>query len=309
MTPDTNIKSYYLQYISNADKSIKEYQQKIADLQDNKIATRQYLEEHKEEIYNSFNIDLDTKQEWIENKHIDKTLYDLSIKLLRYNQEDLLRELLVMLNKYCVILYSEFKYNRLISLAYKRKNLTLAEYKKFVAIYYNKVHESVLNGHGYRFAHGLGTFIINYWELDPNKVRGEYKIDFDATNKRKKELIEKGCKLYDDVEATWYKERGIPYDGVEYRIYKHEDHFYDITFICSRIFKSNRAFKFQRTEYINSKYRGLSYKEIADTYCKSIEDIVNLQVDIRYKLNILLYLFPNKYLQFVRNETRHKYEY
>ena len=47
----------------------------------------------------------------------------------------------------------------------------------------------------------------------------------------------------------------------------------------------------------------------AGKYCKDIDDIVNLNVDLKYKLNILLYMYPQKYLNFVRNADQSKYKY
>ena len=53
----------------------------------------------------------------------------------------------------------------------------------------------------------------------------------------------------------------------------------------------------------------MSYTAIADKFCKTKEDIYNLQVDIKYKLNILLYKDPTKYLRYVRTADQIKYKY
>ena len=100
----------------------------------------------------------------------------------------------------------------------------------------------------------------------------------------------------------------MPYDGVEYRVYLDKKFYYDFTFLESKVFKK-RELDYQRTEYVHAKLRGLSYQEMADKYCKDIDDIVNLNVDLKYKLNILLYMYPQKYLNFVRNADQSKYKY
>ena len=41
---------------------------------------------------------------------------------------------------------------------------------------------------GYRFAYGTGTFVINYWKMNPDLSNYSKKIDYAATNKKKKEL-------------------------------------------------------------------------------------------------------------------------
>ena len=53
----------------------------------------------------------------------------------------------------------------------------------------------------------------------------------------------------------------------------------------------------------------MSYQDMADQLCNNLDDIVNLNVDIKYKLNILLYKYPEKYLNFVRNAEQSKYKY
>ena len=53
----------------------------------------------------------------------------------------------------------------------------------------------------------------------------------------------------------------------------------------------------------------MSYTAIADKFCKTKEDIYNLQVDIKYKLNILLYKYPINYTNFIRNANESKYQY
>ena len=53
----------------------------------------------------------------------------------------------------------------------------------------------------------------------------------------------------------------------------------------------------------------MSYTRMAEELCKKEDDIYNLQVDIKYKLNILLYKDPTKYLNYVRNAEQDKNKY
>ena len=84
-------------------------------------------------------------------------------------------------------------------------------------------------------------------------------------------------------------------------------HFYDMTFIKSAIFGKSML-EYEHVEYISAKYRGNTQQEIADKICKTKEDIYKLQVDIKYKLNVLLYLYPMSYLNFVRNAEENRYK-
>ena len=61
------------------------------------------------------------------------------------------------------------------------------------------VHKALLDGHAYRFSHGIGDLMINYWKY-VDGVRGKI-VDWNATNKRKKEILDAGLKLYDKEEA------------------------------------------------------------------------------------------------------------
>ena len=202
---------------------------------------------------------------------------------------------------------NENKYNKLIELANKRKDIKFNTYRKYITIYYNKVHKCVLQGMGYKFGYGIGTYVINHWKLDQSRIKNKTHLDYAATNAKKKELIAKGIKLYDDKEAAWYAARHIPYNAVDYRVYKDNTDWYEFTFIKSEIFKSNNL-EYQRTEYVATKYRGMSYIKMAENLCHTEEDIYNLQVDIKYKLNILLYKDPTKYLNYIRNAEQCKYK-
>ena len=77
------------------------------------------------------------------------------------------------------------------------------------------------------------------------------------------------------------------------------NNFEELDNIISKMIK-DKFLQYEHTEYLANKYRGMSYKQIADTVCNTIEDIYNLQLDIRYKLNILLYKYPEKCLNFMR---------
>ena len=309
MLPDITIKGYYLQFIHNAKNDITKYKNNLEVTLSIKEQVYKYIEDNKAILNDSFNINLDDIEiEFCQKKYNPKEyLYNIVIKLLRNIDTHPNRIVLLQLAKYCNILRNENKYNKLIELANKRKDIKFGVYRKYVTAYYNKVHKCVLNGMGYKFSYGIGTYIINHWKLDPKRIKNKVHLDYAATNAKKKELIAKGIKLYDDKEAAWYEARHIPYNAVDYRIYKENTDWYEFTFIKSEIFKSNNL-EYQRTEYVATKYRGMSYTQMAEELCHTEEDIYNLQVDIKYKLNILLYKDPTKYLNYVRNAEQCTYK-
>ena len=309
MLPDTKIKDYYLQFIYNAKTDILKYKEQLKTTQNIKEELYKHLEDNKIILKDSFGINLDVIEiEWINKQYNPKLyLYNIAIVLLKETINHPDRIILLQLIKYCNILRNEYRYNTLIDIANKRKNIKFNVYQKYVNKYYIAVHKCVLNGMGYKFGYGIGTYIINHWKMEKERMIKNKRIDYAATNARKKELLEKGIKLYDDKEAAWYAARNIPYNAVDYRVYRTETNWYEFTFIKSEIFKSNNL-EYQRTEYVSSKLRGMSYTTMAEKLCKTEEDIYNLPVDIKYKLNILLYKNPNKYLNYIRNAEQCKYK-
>lgn len=306
MVADTNIKSYYLQFKSNAKNVEKEYREKLEELSSIKKELVEYLQNNKHTLYEQYSIKLDDYAEWVNNSYVTgEKLYKDCINLLKKDIEDDNRVCLIQLSKYSNILRNEYRYTTMIDNISKRAKLTFGEYRNYVTKYFNAVHKSLLEGNAYKFTHGIGVYLINYWNIPKETRKNIKKLDFAATNKRKREIIESGRKPYDEKEAIWYKMRNIPYDGVDYKVYKNDSNYYEFTFIRSKLF-TNHTIDYDRTEYINAKYRGLSYDKIADT-CNSLDDIANLQVDIKVKLNIVLYKDPAKYLNFIRNAEREKY--
>lgn len=307
MQPDVNVKDYYLSYITSAENSIKDYNEKLDVVKNKKENIINFIIEHKDIYDNILNIKLDNYTEWTNGKYnVDLILYNHTIKKFDICPNEY-KSIVIQLIKYLQTLYEEYKLITLIDLANKRSKLKFSKFKEIIAEYYRQVHRCVLQGYGYKMTHSLGTWIINYWKLDRNHKNFKNKLDFAATNKRKKELLAKGCKLWNADEAKWYAEHNMPYDGVDYRIFQRQTYYYDITIIKSRYF-TQKSLNYKRTEYVIKSLRGLSYQEIADKYCNNFDDIVNLNVDIKYKLNILLYKDPTKYLNFIRNADSNKYQ-
>lgn len=309
MTPDIKLKDFYLQFIKDAKEDYKKYDSLLNMCLEIKEEVYNYLDNNKNIIKFKYHIDLnDYDIEW-NNKlyNPEEQLYKKVFNIYKSLEEDEDKSLILYLIKYCKMLYKTYKYDKLCSLAQKRTALKQGQYRDIITNYYTAVHKCVLEGNGYKFAKGLGTYCINYSKMDAKLTKPI--LDYSATNARKKEFIEKGYKLYDQKEADWYASRHIPYDGKDYRVYKNDDHFYDITFVDSKLFKASKSMDYKHTEYINVCYRGMSYIDMADKLINKIDDIYSLQVDIKYKLNILLYKYPTKYLNFIRDVEQDKYKY
>lgn len=310
MQPDFTIKDYYLQYIHDAKVDAYRYKELLTTTISLKDELYEYIKDNKLLLKNQFDVDLNKYEiEW-NNKTYNSSehLYNTCIILIKHIDEHPNKIIILQLIKYCNVLRNEHKYKKLIELTNKRKDLKFSVYRKYVSNYYIKVHKCVLQGMGYKFSYGIGTYVINHWKLTTNNGKTKTTLDYAATNARKKELLAQGKKLYDDKEAAWYAARHIPYNAVDYRVFKETSDIFEFAFIKSELFKTNNV-EYKRTEYVINKYRGMSYTEMADKLCKTEEDIYNLQVDIKYKLNIYLYKYPNKILNYVRNAEQCKYKY
>lgn len=308
MIPDINIKDYYLQFIYKAKIDVIDYRNALKKFVEDKEKVYQYITENKNIINDKFGIDLNNYKEYTDKKYnSNETLYKLVIKLLGTIDEHPNKTCIIQLVNYCNILRNENKYSNLLNTASKRKDVPFKEYKKHVFNYYNNVHKCVLAGLGYKFNYGIGTYYVSRWKVQ-NSANIKPTLDYAATNARKKELLKQGVKLWDDKEAEWYKMRHIPYNAVDYRVFRENGYYYDFAFINSKAF-NDKLIEYQRTEYVVNKLRGMGYVQMAEQLCKNEEDIYNLQVDIKYKLNILLYKYPEKYINFIRNakEDKHKY--
>lgn len=309
MIPDIKLKDYYLQFIYNAKSDINKYTEKLNTTIEYKDLCYKYIDKNKEKLKSDFNINLDNYEiEYINKEYnIKENLYNVSIKLLQNISEHPNKIIILQVIKYCNILRIEHRCRKMIELANRRQNIKFKEYRKYITNYYIKVHKCVLQGMGYKFSYGIGIYVCNHWKLDTSKIKHKPRLDYAATNLRKKELIAKGEKLYDEKEAAWYKARHIPYNAIDYRVWKKDTDWYEFTFIKSKLAKSV-SYDYKRTEYVAKKYRGMSYTQMADELCHTEDDIYNLQVDIKYKLNILLYKDPTKYLNYIRNAEQCKYQ-
>lgn len=309
MRADFELSDYYNIYINNAKNDIKEYSTKLKECEKVKLILYNRIIQNIGIIKESFNLDIFIYKEFYNKEYDDSNkLYNLIRKFLRVGEWSRNERLVLMfILRYIQTLKKEVEYKHYIEVASNRTKVTFKEYHQIVKQYYLQVHKAILEGKGYKFEKGLGILQINYWRRQfTNKFK--VKIDFNKTNINRRALIAKGLKPFRIQEAREYASQGKQYDGVEYKVVRNDDNFYEITIERSYIFP-RKTMEFQREEYIHSKLRGLSFQQMGMKYCKTLDDIVNLPVDIRVKLNILNFLFPNAYTNFIRNAERTKYKY
>ena len=300
MIVEVDITDYYKAFIDNANSDIEKYQEERKTNHDLLISTKQYVEKYILYINHQFNINLKENFpiSWNEEKYYkDEHLTDIiNIGLKDTVGED--RIILLQLLRYSELLKFIYNCDKKIELANNRSKITPKQYKEYIKKYYMQgVHKTLLDGHAYRFSHGIGDLMINYWKY-VNGVLGKI-VDWNETNKRKKEILDAGLKLYNKEEAEIYKIRGLKYDGIPYVVYKTNSEYYDIELVNCKSFSKNNV-KFKHANYIPSKFRKRSPEDIANEF-NSVDEIAVQDLGIRHKLVVSLEKDPTIYLRYIRN--------
>lgn len=290
---DINIRDNYLSF---HHKSIYEYntlEKKLARLDAAKEKTWNDLIPRKEDIRDYFKITISNNIDYI-------NLGEQLSKEFRKNDNSNRRELLILLIKYCSIITNIKDTTTALNIANKKQNLSFNDYRQYVVTYYAKVHKFLLQGKAYRYNAGIGTLYV-----DRTQIKGEgKKIDFHKTKLRKEELLKQGVKLYNKQDAEKASFLGLPYDGVDYRVWLRAPAYYSLKFVHSKYFK--KEYDFVPVSYIHQKYRDYNQDQLAFEICENNEDIYNLQIDLRTKITIYLKRNPERYINFIRdynNET------
>lgn len=303
------LRDYYIRFINSIDKDIEMYEDALEDIYKAKMDLVKIFDDNRIILDEYFGIDFDKfYTELIECQYNPKK------QLLKYVQElsdadwdRELNKLLIQLKRYCVTLEQEYKYKTLIRYAHKRRLLNYSDYIVYVRKFYRELQRHLLNGEGVRFSNGLGILRFDYTKITGNG-RLKFMIDSRQTRLNKEELIRRGLNPYDKKVDAFCKENNIPYDGRAYVVYTDRDFFYQLKFRNGAVWRGG-LLEFQPANYVHLLYKGMSFDEIAEKYCNSFEDIVNLQVDVKTKLSLLLRRYPTYYLKFLRNEKKPAYEY
>ena len=294
LTADITPKTVYLKF---RNKAIIEYERlvrKAERISNAKENCYKYLSARKGNIAKDLNIDLDQFYEFNNQAYNSSLeLESFVIKLLKKHTKGE-RQDVIELAKWCSILKNEHKTFIELRLCKKKSELTFDEYKTYLFDYYCQVHKIILEGNTYKFGHGIGTIRFRKFVFNEH-----YRsIDFDATRKRKQELIDSGKKVYNKLEAINAKAQGKEYDGIPYVVYKTSNYGYSLKLENSIIIRDRLPYDFKPVSYINAKYRGYNYNQIIEKFCKTEDDINYLQVDLRTKLALLLIINPGVSLRF-----------
>jgi len=258
----------------------------------------------RDDYLKNYKFDFKDYPEILNNEYQDGTFYDHA-KGLFLNKKDNY--------KATSSLYRLYKLARLQKELYTLKHqlhiwevmldLKLNQYRDILENYYNEVIKKlIIDGYGYVFGEGIGWTCINRCKI----VQGKRKmLDFKATNKNKEKLLAEGKRLWNKEEANYAAKLGLPYYGVDYRVYKDDEYCYEFPLIHNR---TNAGEKL-RLE-ITDSHRGVAGKteeQILEECNYDKAKICELKLNPRNKLYLCLKADNILYLNFIRNEGQQTY--
>lgn len=249
----------------------------------------------------SFNIDLNQYKEFITNKYDDGEFLRMAkgAYLNRKNDYQITADLfnlydLALKQKQLSDIYKDIElYDKLLGLG-------LREYTEILRKFYTEVHKKlILEGAGYAFEGDIGWTCINRVKL----IRPKSHIDYAKTKQRKAELQAQNAHLYNPEEAKWCRERGIEYKGIDFRVMRDNEYCYEIPLIGSKLPDATKL-KLEISDYRHTKVRGKTNEQLREECHNRPEEICELPVDLRTKLNMSLESNPILYTKYIRNENQ-----
>lgn len=291
---DYDINDCYNHFISKAEDDKIAYKNELSESEKNVDYLYSLLIGWQDVIKSKFDIDLCDCTE-VRNKTYNENedLYNKAVRLAKIFEDEESIKLLNTLIKYCHVIKNVHLCKKAIDNCDRRKNVPFATYKNLLKKYYRNVNAKALSGKGVRFSNGLGIFVVNYEKTD--NWSGRKTIDFQATARAKKELLEKGLKPYDKKEAEEYKRAGITYNGIECTIYKDARYRLSVDMIAPTAFRGGML-KIVPVNTIPANLRGISYQEFAERF--SEEELNNRNIYILTRAEVNLKRNPLNYLRY-----------
>lgn len=184
-------------------------------------------------------------------------------------------------------------------------NISFKDYVNILRTFYTEVHKQlIIKGRGYALEGKLGWICINRVHI---KKARKY-IDYQATKLKKKELRAQGKTIYNKEEAEWCRKNGIPYDGVDGRVFREIEYCYEIPLINCSLHNSVN-YKLTIADYRGSELRGKTNIELIKNCNRDKNKICDLPLDLKSKLSMCENVDKMLYTNFIRNENQESVNY
>lgn len=298
---------YYKDFIEEADIEIAKATKTISDCTFDNINLKMLLESASDNIETKFKIVLSDYEEYTDLIYnADKPLFNAAHKEYlkagkNIDSKDKIN--LIFIIRFAKNIERINVANDKIRILQGRKNIPCRQFEAYIKRYYLEVQKKVLNGDCYKYSNGIGVFFINRVKnIKGNHYQG--RLDYNKTRLNKERIIAEGGIPYCKEDAIDHEKRGIPYNGVKYIEYLREDHLYEFCLINAVLPKGLHV-KFERTDYRGASIRNISDDEIP-YMINSIDDIYNIDGDLRVKLVQMLKFDPSIYVKYIRNKNENK---
>lgn len=298
----TNIRMYYRRMKdANAEK-----QAEILEEYDNAlIREKAKYEEVKSniDIYkDKYDVDLMSYDEFVNNEYTIGTFFKEAKKLFTNSTENyLLVSDLFDIFDLATQQRTIKKLKHDIEIRQKLDTLSVSEYRDILRTFYTEVHKKlIIEGAGYSFGNGIGWTCINRVKINPRSAK---TLDYEATKKREAELIAAGKRIYNKEEAEWCARNGIEYKAEDKRVYRTNEHLYEIPILHTTI-KNFVHIKLQISDYRGTTVRGKTNDELIAECNGDKNKICELPVDLKTKLTLCIKSDNLLYTKFIRNETQ-----
>lgn len=296
-----NAKGYYKLFIKNNKQKLEDSLKLLEELEEDIEIRHKNILSWIDVYINEFNFDPNQYIEFKNNEYTIGRFYRAAKGLLinKQNDYELVGDLFTLYE-----LASKQKeiydLKQDIVLFKKCIALSLKEYTEILRVYYTEVHKHlVLEGEGYAFSGELGWICVNRCIIDKKHPM----LDYSATKKREKELIEKGERIYNKEEADWCLRNGIEYKAKDKRVFICNEYCYQIPLIDCKL-PNARSLEFKVSDYRHRSCRGKTNDELIELCNRDIKKICELSVDLKTKVTLCDKANKILYTKFIRNENQ-----
>ena len=296
-----NAKGYYKLFIKNNKQKLEDSLKLLEELEEDIEVRHKNILSWIDVYINEFNFNPNQYIEFENNEYTIGRFYKAAKGLLinKQNDYELVGDLFTLYE-----LASKQKeiydLKQDIILFKKCIALSLKEYTEILRVYYTEVHKHlVLEGEGYAFSGELGWICVNRCIIDKKHPI----LDYSATKKREKELIEKGERIYNKEEADWCLRNGIEYKAKDKRVFICNEYCYQIPLIDCKL-PNARSLEFKVSDYRHRSCRGKTNDELIELCNRDIKKICELPVDLKTKVTLCDKVNKILYTKFIRNENQ-----
>ncbi len=296
-----NYREYYASMKEHFKSLLEETKQQLKDISDKELVVYNKVKNNILFYKSNFDVDLFDYSEFKDNEYQTGKLHKLAkgLYINRDNNYELVSDLFdlydLAIKQKTIHTYKKdiIKYNKILALSVK-------DYNELLRTFYTAVQKQlILKGRGYSLEGSLGWICINRCHIDRQRTM----IDYAATKKRKKELLEKGIRLYNKEEAEFCKNNNIEYKAEDYRVFMKNEYCYQIPLIGCKL-PNGSKYKLHISDYRATSIRSKSNEDLIKEANGDLNKILEYPADLRLKLNLCNKVDKMLYLNFIRNENQ-----